>query len=1280
MRRTLLFLTLIMLGWLGKVKGAELPYSFNFTDQTAFDTDWTVLNLNADEQTWHLVTGEEAAQYRWNSAQAADDWMIAPVFHLEAGTDYKLSYQLKTSSASNKENVKVMLGRDKTPEAMTRELAKYEEYANIVYVKEEKIFTVEETGDYYIGFYCYSAKDRYAVFIKDFSLKVNGLIPSPVTELTVVPDPDQELKATLSWTNPSLDVSGKELPDTLSAGIYRNEEEIAVVTGLTKGAVFSWTDEQVPEAGLYTYGVEIRLKDEKSELVSVESGWIGQPIPAQEIPYSYDFSDQTDFDHNWVVINANEDNKTWTLDTDKKRAKYTYNGSMAADDWMITPPLHLEAGTEYKISYLLMTGNFDEKLEVMLGREPTAAAMTVELGRYEPFRNTEGEKKIVTTTVEESGTYYIGFHCISDKNKYYLYVSDFSIKQNVPVPVPVSQFQVTAAADESLSATLSWTNPTVDTDGLPLNMPLTAAVIYRDSIPVGTVDSPVSGENSVWTDRSVPAPGFYIYRVEVTLGQAKSAGVEIVSPWIGPLEAVALPYRYDFEDPVYFGIWKVVPSEGAAESWILYKDGANRTVRYAGTENAVADDWLKMPPVEFETGNYYRLKYELKGNGNCRVTLSGPGVTENQPRVLDEMTGFAQSTFEPKEIVIPATESGRYQIGWQAFGAQEAGWRLDLDNVSVEKMRILPAHVQDLTVTPDADRLKRAVLTWTNPSLTNVGTPLIDLTAVEIYRNGERIGSVADVQVGAAASYTDSIIPEPGTYRYQVVPVGTAGPAEGEPLEVVSAWIGGGASLPYAMEFSPEEDFSVWTVIDRNSDGKTWEIYKDGTNYYAHYKGVYRDADEWLITPPLDMTADKFYRITYQVKGKGHESYKVTIGKSNTAEAQTTVIGDYPTFSSMDFTDGTEFVSVAESGMYFIAWQAYSRSGEWNVDIDQVKIEEVAVLPVHVQDLAVTPASDKSLTAVLTWTNPASSNVGAPLASLTAVYIYRNEEMIGTIENPQPGAVETFTDDRVPAAGPYVYKVIPENASGLPEGDPIEVGSGWVGGGVALPYEVNFLSDDDIAFWTLRDANGDGKEWTRNASKNQMEYSSYKPADDWLITVPLDGVSGVHKISFAVKTGVGYGSVPSEFDFTFGGSADPADHDTILATYPEYQSGLFEELSTEFSIYTDTVFYIGLHLKTNVNNNGEMFYVNNFKAERTGPLVGIADITAVDGIVYNRPQAWLRVPENAGIPEIFTIQGIRISLSADRQSVYDLSSLPTGLYLVKVRMNTGKESVFKIMR
>ena len=136
----------------------------------------------------------------------------------------------------------------------------------------------------------------------------------------------------------------------------------------------------------------------------------------------------------WEVIDANDDGSTWTFNS-SGYAQYTYNSYNDANDWLVTAPVHLEAGKVYTFSinaWLRSTTYGYESMEVRMAKDVhTSDALSV--GKvvipYTNVTSTSNSNSFSNNKirVNETGYYYFGIHAVTDANMYYLYVDNLSI-------------------------------------------------------------------------------------------------------------------------------------------------------------------------------------------------------------------------------------------------------------------------------------------------------------------------------------------------------------------------------------------------------------------------------------------------------------------------------------------------------------------------------------------------------------------------------------------------------------------------------------------------------------------------------------------------------------------------------------------------------------------------------------------------------------------------------------------------------------------------------------
>lgn len=140
---------------------------------------------------------------------------------------------------------------------------------------------------------------------------------------------------------------------------------------------------------------------------------------------------------NCVVIDTNNDsysseNGKWTYNSSSHAFKYAYHNTNKGDDWLIFPKIDFGTTTQVTITFNVQTSSGPESLEVFLGQDQTAEAMTIPvLSRLNFTVNGNWEPLTATINVPQnagSNEWCLGFHAISDADQYWIYIKDFVIE------------------------------------------------------------------------------------------------------------------------------------------------------------------------------------------------------------------------------------------------------------------------------------------------------------------------------------------------------------------------------------------------------------------------------------------------------------------------------------------------------------------------------------------------------------------------------------------------------------------------------------------------------------------------------------------------------------------------------------------------------------------------------------------------------------------------------------------------------------------------------------
>lgn len=337
--------------------------------------------------------------------------------------------------------------------------------------------------------------------------------------------------ATGTWTG-----SANEIAFTATGGkAFIQKIEIEYEGTLTPGAEYSYTDNAEDlTVGTHVYqvipyntsGAGVK-SEEKSIFLSV----------SLEVPHTFDFS-QNLLDL-FGVIDNNGDGKTW-LWSASYGAYYGYSSSNAADDYLITMPFKLKAGKKYNVIVTARNSGYDEKFEVLAGKEATVAGLTetvipeTTISAEDEATNSMWAEYEGTFAPAEDGSYNFAIHAISDADKFNLCVQTLTVElaPEETAPAAIADFAVAAGAEGALEANLTFTAPAKAINGNALEGNVDVK-IYRDNELVNTLTGVAAGSAQSWKDTNVENGKIYTYYVVAANESGDGLKSEKVSTFIG---------------------------------------------------------------------------------------------------------------------------------------------------------------------------------------------------------------------------------------------------------------------------------------------------------------------------------------------------------------------------------------------------------------------------------------------------------------------------------------------------------------------------------------------------------------------------------------------------------------------------------------------------------------------------------------------------------------------------------------------------------------------------
>lgn len=315
-----------------------------------------------------------------------------------------------------------------------------------------------------------------------------------------------------------------------------------------------------------------------------------------------------------------------------------------------------------------------------------------------------------------------------------------------------------------------------------------------------------------------------------------------------------------------------------------------------------------------------------------------------------------------------------------------------------------------------------AQLTWTAPT-EGVHGGYVDAAALTY--DLVRYPDETTVATNLTATNYQETLPEGALTVYYYAVVAKQGSHESDKALSNRVASGDALEVPYEEAFDDKSVFDLFTVIDKNSDGDTWEYGNGDVRYY----GGSNDADDWLLTPAVKLHADRSYKVKFSFHAFAiNYTEKMAFAIGQGTDPTTYHLLLEPTeFNSSDPLTYDETITVDEDGDYRFGFHAMSEVDNYTITIDDLSITEGTLFtaPGEATDIVITPAAMGALSATVSFKAPTKAYDGetALTAPLTKIEVKRGEETIKSFGTTEPGAALSFVDDE-PANGQNTYTVI----------------------------------------------------------------------------------------------------------------------------------------------------------------------------------------------------------------------------------------------------------------
>ncbi len=465
-----------------------------------------------------------------------------------------------------------------------------------------------------------------------------------------------------------------------------------------------------------------------------------------------------------------------------------------------------------------------------------------------------------------------------------------------------------------------------------------------------------------------------------------------------------------------------------------------------------------------------------------------------------------------------------------------------------------------------------------------------------------------------------------------------------------------GAQVVYQTDFSTEEEFNKWTVIDANGDNTTWKFDADGSQskVYYPYSSV-NDADDWLISPELTATKTGKVMINYTVYGTLYgEKMEVYTG----ASTETYYMTKRATYDNIISERTTDYflLDVTEGKKFRVAFRATSLADTWRFYMCEFLVKHVDKVVDLSVDNVLSPVSGSGLTDAETVKvnivnngSDASENFkvaykvdgGEPVVENVAATLGSGESMEYTFA--------TKVDLSTPRHK-YTIKAYAIDDNDINNGNDTTTVAVRNSAPVTPPYKMGFETSedtDDICYYNLNEDSGDWEVFTSmwmNMARTgysclAYNYDSNNDANDWAILAPIQVEAGSYVLRYWYSASEGH---TEKFGVYWGNGNTPDDMTNKLEDIAATQ-GAYQESFKIVTFDKPQTIYLGFYCYSDKNENWlTIDDVQFYKASSDA-----VDLVASE---ISKPYDYVRTPNNSNVD--FEVQNVGIADAEGKVIVY----------------------------
>ena len=242
---------------------------------------------------------------------------------------------------------------------------------------------------------------------------------------------------------------------------------------------------------------------------------------------------------------------------------------------------------------------------------------------------------------------------------------------------------------------------------------------------------------------------------------------------------------------------------------------------------------------------------------------------------------------------------------------------------------------------------KQSLVSWTAPTQGIHGIELdSEALTYNVYRLPDNVLVAEGIAETAFGEDFDPATLAPYQYKVEAVHHNVKGDA----AESNKAVVGPALDVPYVNNFNTAASFNLLTILDNNNDGTVckWSSSYSGGGRASFYNSKTVDADDWLLSPPINLKRGATYKIEFDANtavSNDVDYMDVAYGKGMKVDEYDKIFDHIILNTPVSNTYSNDAIVPAQTGVYYFGFHCTSVAGYGWLLLHNFKITMVADAP-----------------------------------------------------------------------------------------------------------------------------------------------------------------------------------------------------------------------------------------------------------------------------------------------------------------------------------------------